>query len=245
MVARFPAGAPIQSNIDQDRSTVTLATFNRPFTREELLGKLEIIVYDKEHGYVLLMHTSSQQPETQSAISFKDEDNGLEGRVYIDGTSLKVYNDGFVSSFDWIFDIDFNHQHRKNLELTEGFYYLEIPQFIDSTPDSNLHAVVRMGSSLEDGIHIIGIEGQGYVDAAVYSTEDSTLDLGAWFSDTNNEDFFYGIIDPIFTLLIEMEYHTTADSTIGVRGYNSITGIAVDSSFNPFTDGSPYVPPTL
>lgn len=245
MVTRFPAGAPMQCNSDQDGSAVTLATFNRPFTREELLGKLEVVVYSNigEDDYAVLMHTSSQQPEDQSQISLINEEADLEGRLYINGTSLNVYNTEFATSNDWIFDIDFDHQHRKNLELTEGFYYLEIPQFIDSTPDSDLHAVVRMGSSLEDGIHIIGIEGQGYVNTAVYSTEDSTLGLGAWFSDTNNEDFFDGIIDPIFTLLIEMEYHTTADSSIGVTRYNSITGIAVDGSFNPFTDGSPYVPP--
>lgn len=200
-----------------------------------------MVVYDESTQNVNLYEV----PEDQQALGVAMMVNGDEStmiKLLIDGSSLKAtYNS--AGRVVWFFDIDFDHQHRKNLELSEGFYYLEIPQFIDSSPDSDLHAVVRMGNSLEDGIDIVGCNGDGYVDALVYSTEDSSLDLGAWFGDRNDETFVDEIIDSLFTLLIEMEYHTTADSSIGAAKYDSITDIAVDGSFNPFTDGSPYVPP--
>jgi len=239
-VTRFPAGSPIHVSDDNPDELFTIATFNRPVTSDELIGKLLMVVYDESTQNVNLYEVPEDQP-AQGVAMMVNGDESTEIRLIIDGTSLKLkYNS--AGREVWIFDIDFDHQHRKNLELTEGFYYLEIPQLLNTDLDGPIYAVVRMSSSFADGIDILGTS---FGDAVTYSTQTSSLDTAPWFNGEIDVTFLEVKVLSIFAAIINMEYHGHGELSIGTVLYDDTQDIAVDGSFNPFTDGSPYVPPTL
>lgn len=236
MVSRFPNGSPIQ----YDGQTHIVATFNREFTREELLNKLTLVNFFSGPGPATY-HTDSTQPEDTSTV--KMSANLMASiDLHIDGTNLTV---SYENSLGWLFDIDFDGQNRKFFEKTSAVYLMQLPNII-ATSSTPKYAIAQVTNRI-DGLRSKTLT----VNLAINDTTDyqpiaadaelTDIDVNDWFYDGSGSTDFARISELVKQIL-QVEYFLPESVTINVGNATSAEWTVDGGLWNLFTDGSVYVP---
>ena len=138
----------------------------------------------------------------------------------------------------YIFDIDFDNQHRKFFEKSSGTYLMQLPNVIEqATPER--YAVVRVTNVLEtSGALSVAILINTNNEPWSGDAELSDIDVAAFFDD--NIDL--PSVEDIIKAVLKMEYDIPSGVTFNVVT-TAEQSVSVDGGlWNLFTDGSVYVP---
>lgn len=135
IVSRFPNGSPVSG---QSEGQAILATFNREFARDELVGKLQIISDINTTTPVLGLYAEYQSEDDPNVLLMTDSDDGTEIELYIDGRNI-------VSSdlFGHIWDIDYDQQHKRAFTKGDGTYQLIMPETCSEINNVKMYPFVR------------------------------------------------------------------------------------------------------
>lgn len=232
MVSRLPNGSPVGG-------AAILATFNREFTRDELIGKLQIVSDTNLNTPTLGVYAEYQSEDDPSLVMMTDSDDGTEVELYIDGRNIVT---GDI--FGLIFDIDFDAQHKKLFEASDGGYLLQMPQMVKQIQGTSNPVFVK--TSVEN------IEGEGeiYFNFQVNSEDQEQgfqpicnnenlddEDVGSWYNNNVGRTNFNGICS-LISAILEVEYkmdEVTLTVYAQAESFPDIDG----GMLNILTDGSP------
>lgn len=191
-----------------------------------------MVIYAGGNSYTLTAYIASSSPSDR--IGFKNDNAGFEAKCIIRGHDL-VFSGGDGNDPFYIFDFDFDEQHKKAWELNDGQYLLQLPILLGIL-DKTYYAIINASS------------GNNSITLCVNSTDGSTgyqpvgadaeledIDVAAWFVNmvgTTARDLITSIMENI----LDMEY--------GVRPgvYLDTFEPSIDGTFNPYTDGGDYTP---
>lgn len=140
MVTRFPNGAPIYTSESEE---VVVVTFNREFSIDELANKLQMVFYDVIAGEAILLDRQVLDTESQK-VWMVDSEGQYYLSLQIEGQSL-IFSDEEYEGY--IFDIDYNHQHRREKTIQNGEYLLQLPSLASN---SNILPLVQVSNFAQD-----------------------------------------------------------------------------------------------
>lgn len=227
MVSRLPDGSPINRIDASERALI--ATFNKDFDVTDLVGKLKaVICLDSGTSYEATAGISG-------AFGLIIENVGLIG-LEIEGRNLYVT----TASFDYyIFDVDFDQQHKKVWDINDAGYLLEMPDMI--LPGSPTKRYVEVATSNDSDALYFNIRVNNLDDKDGYQPISDTAelddeDVDSWFNDGTGSPNWSHIVS-ILEKVILMEYDVQADRL----SINTETEtVEIDGGMlNLFTDGSP------
>lgn len=204
MVTRLPNGAPMYTSASDAE---VVATFNRDFSLDELDGKLQMVFYDMNNNTAVLLDRTEIDTESQKVRLF--DSMGNYQALQIEGRSL-IFSD--ESNEGYIFDIDYNHQHRRERTIQNGNYLMQLPSLAS---DSNILPVVQITNSAHDFDFIVNsIDGNnGYKPVCRNANGEFVTD--EWFTNEEGETAI-GHIRSILELVLVMEFGgETSDYAIG------------------------------
>lgn len=233
-MSRFPNGSPI--DLYHLSAPKLLAEFNRDVTPEELVEKLKAVVFDKDTSEITLLAARY----SNDILSLY---HGNFGSINLIIEGNKVYATDVADS-GYIFDVDFDGQHRKVFDQPDGTYIMMMPDLL-----------VPRGEGQEKKypvVKVVTYEDAKTIQCVVNSEDDDTgfvpnadnaeltdIDVDEWFTEgvgAANFDHITTLMDEI----LNMEYYSSLPLSFGEVPTDG--QIAVDGEFNPFTDGSPYTP---
>lgn len=195
-------------------------------------------MYDSSDGEFLLI-TKGSQPEDETIVRMSTSSTGPELDLQIVGNNL-VVSDEF--SDGWLFDIDFNAQHKKFFEQTSAVYLMQLPNIIanSSTPK---YAIAHVTNNLDASAALtvnLAINSSSYEPIAA-DAELTDIDVNDWF-DNEDGSAHFGRIARLVKLILQMEYFLPESVTINIGNESQDTWTVDGGLWNLFTDGSVYVP---
>lgn len=227
MVSRFPDGSPINWMGPSERALI--ATFNKDVAPADLVGKLKAVIF----------YFNGQVYEATAGFNGEDfglviENVGLIG-LEIEGHNLYVTTDSIEC---YIFDIDYDQQHKKVWDNNDAGYLLEMPDMI--LPGSPTKRYVEVLTSYDDSdglyfhIHVNNLDDeQGYQPISDTAELDDE-DVDSWFNDGMGSTN-WGRIEGVLKKMILMEYDIQAE---GLFLFADTDAFEIDGGMlNLFTDG--------
>ena len=191
-----------------------------------------MVIYIDGNAYTL---TAYIRPSLASdRIGFKNDNAGIDVKCIIRGHDL-VFGGGVGNDPFYIFDFDFDEQHKKTWELNDGQYLLQLPILL-GTLDKTYYAIINASLS------------NNFITLCVNSTDGSTgyqpvgadaeledIDVSSWFVNMVGT-YARDIITSIMENILDMEYGVRPDV------YLDTFEPSIDGTFNPYTDGGDYTP---
>ena len=189
------------------------------------------------YGSYCSTFTAYINPESPTdRIGFKDDNGADVVKCIIRGRDL-VFGGGSINDTFYIFDFDFDEQHKKAWNLNEGQYLLQLPNLLQNDFQQPIFSIIKYAP--EDGEIQLAINGggdDGYQPICA-NADLSDIDVGSWFNNATGETAFYANVAPILSNVLAMEY---SSFVINIEVFES--DIAIDGTFNPYTDGDDFTP---
>lgn len=243
MVSRLPSGSPL----DLRTGNQVVATFNKEFTRDELVGKLVAVIdngvaseqFLPASAETLGVYAEYQSDENPNTVLLTDEDDITEVIMHIDGRNLVT-----DVNYALLFTIDYDSQHKKIFETTDGGYLLQVPQLIKQIQGTSNPVFVKTSvENIED-------EGEVYLTFQV-NNEDQQQgyqpicnnenlddeDVGSWYNNRTGKTNFDGICE-LLSDIIRVEYNLD-EITLIVHSQTETFPDIDGGMLNLLTDGSP------
>lgn len=228
MVSRFPGGSPINRIDASERALI--ATFNKDVAVTDLVGKLKaVICLDSGRSYEATAVISG-------AFGLLIENVGLIG-LEIEGRNLYVS----TSSLDcYIFDIDFDQQHKKVWDINDAGYLLEMPDMILPGSPTKRYVEVSTSNDSDDGLgfhlRVNNLDDEDGYQPIANTAELDDSDVDSWFNDGTGSPA-WSHIESLIKKIIPMEYDIQADELFV---FADTDAFEIDGGMlNLFTDGSP------
>lgn len=191
-----------------------------------------MVIYIGGNAYTL---TAYIRPDSASdRIGFKNDNAGIDVKCIIRGHDL-VFGGGEGNDPFYIFDFDFDEQHKKTWELNDGQYLLQLPILL-GTLDITYYAIISASLSNNSiTLCVNSTDGSTGYQPVGADAELEDIDVASWFVNmvgTNARD----IITSIMENILDMEYGVRPDV------YLDTFEPSIDGTFNPYTDGGDYTP---
>lgn len=191
-----------------------------------------MVIYIGGNSNTLTAYVRPNSPSDR--IGFKNDNAGIEVKCIIRGHDL-VFGGGDGNDPFYIFDFDFDEQHKKTWELNDGQYLLQLPILL-GTLDKTYYAIINASLS------------NNFITLCVNSTDGSTgyqpvgadaeledIDVSSWFVNMVGT-YARDVITSIMENILDMEYGVRPDV------YLDTFETSVDGTFNPYTDGGTFIP---
>ena len=174
-------------------------------------------------------YTAYIDPDASSSrITFKD-DNGDDYIICEMNERDLVLGSGSFGEY-FVFDFDFDEQHKKTWNLNDGQYLLQLPALVESS-DTPLYAIVR----LDNSEFAIAVNSDG--EPMATDAELTDIDVASWISGLSRLNIEY-----ILAALLDMEFANISSILDGGIITDTVDTFAIDGTFNPYTDGDDYTP---
>lgn len=242
MVSRFPNGSPVSKpGFGED---ITLATFNRDVELEDMLNKLKIVyVHSSQDGMVVSTLSPDSAASWGTTLVFKENGSNL---LYLkmSGNKISWVLGGPVQDKMYIFDIDYDEQHKKFFEVNTGNYLLEMPMLLEPGDLGTVYPIVHLENFLEENQIIeldfyVNDDNDMLPEAA--DAEISEIDVNDWFNHLSGHSGFI-TIQSLVDQILRMEYYFPDNIDLTIAGISSLEESIDGGLLNLFTDGSQYTP---
>lgn len=242
MVSRFPNGSPVSKpSFGED---ITLATFNRDVEIEDMLNKLKIVyVHSSQDGMVVSTLSPDSAASWGTTLVFKENGSNL---LYLkmSGNKISWVLGGPVQDKMYIFDIDYDGQHKKFFEANTGNYLLEMPMLLEPGDLGTVYPIVHLENLLEENESIeldfyVNDDNDMLPEAA--DAEISEIDVNEWFNYLSGREGF-DTIQSLVKQILRVEYYFPDDIDLTIAGISSLEESIDGGLLNLFTDGSEYTP---
>lgn len=216
-----------------------IATFNKPFELSELVGNLDgvMMLYN---GNATSVECVSYEETGQTKYALADTIGQSNiGYLSVDGNTLLCSSGGIGN---YLFDIDFKHQNRKFFEKASGTYLLKYPIFAaqgSSDPAEWIYPVVNIDNYLDAdadlGVSFYVVSAQD-PEPMCAKADYTDIDAADWVAGTSATTAI-----SLFEKLVRLEYNLPPQVTVSI---DTLVGQVptIQGDWNPFTDGSEYVP---
>lgn len=199
MITRFPNGSPI--NISQIHGeSVLVATFNNDITVNDLNGHIKGVYYQTEDGIVGKLTQFTETYNNQ--FKLEDESGDCAVEFLIQGAGLYLI-EGSQNGF--LFDIDFDNQHRKQLPTQVGNYAISMPIF-NGEDDADVKNIAQI--DINNEVFNVLVDNSYY--PIIYNAYDEEIETSTWFDDKMRNESGYRIKE-LFTAILELEYNVEID----------------------------------
>lgn len=191
-----------------------------------------MVIYVGGNAYTLRAYISPGSASDR--IGFKNDNAGIDVKCIIRGHDL-VFGGGDGNDPFYIFDFDFDEQHKKTWELNDGQYLLQLPILL-GTLDKTYYAIIN--ASLSDNsitLCVNSTDGSTGYQPIGADAELEDIDVASWFDNmvgTAARD----VITSIMENILDMEYGVRPDVHLDTFEPS------IDGTFNPYTDGGDYIP---
>lgn len=233
LTSRLTSGAPIHFT---GQSDAVFATFNRRFTRDELVGKAKLVLFDGNRADTLVAYI--RPGSAADRIGFRNSAGSLDCKAIIADNQLIFGGTGAGQENCYIFDFDFDEQHKKTFNLNNGQYLLQLPNLLlDSGAN---YPIIDVDNENNAMMILVNTTDSATGFAPISADENlSDIDVDSWFTDAvgeSNWNRIYRIIESV----ISMEYDMV-NTPLSIDA-DSITPSVDGGFFNPYTDGDPFTP---
>lgn len=242
ILSRFPNGSPVCK--PSFGESITLATFNRDVELEDMLNKLKIVyVHSTQDGMAVSTLSPDSAASWGTTLVFKEDGSNL---LYLkmSGNKISWELGGPVQDKMYIFDIDYDGQHKKFFEVNTGNYLLEMPMLLEPSDLGTVYPIVHLENLMEENQSIefdfyVNDDNDMLPEAA--DAEISEIDVNDWFNHLSGHSGFI-TIQSLVDQILRMEYYFPDDIDLTIAGISSLEESINGGLLNLFTDGSEYTP---